>query len=253
MPRQRASQSNVSLLHGRCSPLGVGVLWLAALSGSPGCFNPGSDDLRDEEPAPTSTTEAELEGTSAGDDTGAPDDADDDDADGSSSDDGSDPAPVQEACETYCSLMDDHCDDTFPQYSGELACRSVCEQMDVGTPEDTLGNTVGCRTHHAFLAARSPQTHCFHAGPTGDGTCGATCESFCGLALRTCPDGLTVWEDAEACISDCQSWSPEPRYTADVPDDDTYACRMRHLTLAVLQPEVHCAHIGPDSPICVAP
>lgn len=202
-----------------------------------GCFDASSDRSPEDDVA-ASTSGADGAESSEGET-------------GQASGDG-EPALVQ-ACEAYCGLIDDHCGDAMPQYSGDLICQSVCERMDLGTEQDALGNTVGCRTHHAFLAARSPDPHCLHAGPTGDGTCGAPCESFCSLALRICADGLSPWADADACISDCQMWPEEPQYRADVEDDDTYACRVQHLTLAALDPSTHCGHIGPDSPVCVAP
>lgn len=225
---------------------GVAFFWTVALGATGGCFRPGPDII--DEPLPASTgAQTEPDGTTAEDDLDSSGDTQGD----PDEDSGDDPPPLAEACESYCSLMEDHCE-SVPQYSGEVACQSVCERMNPGTPADALGNTVGCRTTHAFLAARSAEPHCHHAGPTGDGTCGATCESFCSLALSICTGELAPWDDADSCIADCQSWSPEPKYQADVPDDDTYACRMRHLTLAAAQPEVHCGHIGPVSPVCVA-
>ncbi|MEM7159046.1 MAG: hypothetical protein AAF799_39780 [Myxococcota bacterium] len=214
------------------------ALWAALLVAGPACFNPGPKPPLDEG-GDASTGDGQEPGAEDGGST-------------SGSSDGGAPSQA-EACEAYCSLMGDVCDATLPQYSSELSCLAVCERMNLGTPEDVLGNTVGCRTHHGLLASESPDPHCMHAGPTGDGTCGAPCESFCSLALTTCTGELFPWLDAEDCIAECREWPEEPRYEANVPDDATYACHMKHLTLAALQPEVHCNHIGPDTPVCVAP
>ena len=59
--------------------------------------------------------------------------------------------------------------------------------------------------------------------------------------------------DADDCIAECEGWDPEPKYFATIEDGDTYACRMHHLTLAAVQPEGHCGHIGTDSPVCHDP
>ena len=200
------------------------VLLALALTGS-GCFDPdhGADlDL---------TT---GEGTSTGDE------------DGSSS--GGDEQAA--ACADYCSLITDHCTDAVAQYSGAALCEATCPNIPPGVEGDELGNTVACRTFHAVLAAEDPDFHCPHAGPAGAGTCGADCESFCALAASTCGD-LSPFSGGEDCIAACEAFPAEPPYSADVPDGDSFACRLRHLTLASLQPEIHCAHIGEDSPVCV--
>lgn len=163
---------------------------------------------------------------------------------------GADTGGNDELCSDYCSLIGDHCEDEFAQYGGDSLCESTCAGMPPGSPGDELGNSASCRTFHAVLAARTPETHCPHAGPAGAGTCGANCESFCTLALNLCEGDLSVYASAEECIEECEGFEPEPLYSADVPDGDTFACRVRHLTLASLQPEVHCSHLGPDSPVC---
>lgn len=232
------------------------LAWLVVLGASAtGCFDPADEDGEgDDATEATGTGDVDDDGTS----TASDDDAGDTEArdvtggstggDGQSEDDAGDP---EEACAEYCGLVGDHCEGELSQYSGTAVCEATCAQMSPGTPDDTLGNTLGCRTFHALLAARSPEPHCRHAGPTGDGTCGATCESFCALALSTCEGDASPFADADACIAACQSYPVEPLYFADVPDADTFACRMRHLTLAAAQPDVHCPHIGPESPVCV--
>lgn len=222
----------------------VAVTWaVIAFGATTACFSPegGSDDAGDD----TSSESGGVTGTgSDGDDDGA--------AESTTAAAGSDAdADAVGACAEYCQVVDDHCEGELAQYPGITICESLCARMNPGTPEDTLGNTVGCRTFHALLAAEGPEPHCAHAGPTGAGTCGANCESFCTLALATCEGDRSPWPGAEACIADCEAFDPEPAYSADTPDADTFACRMRHLTLAGEQPEIHCAHIGPASPVCV--
>lgn len=154
------------------------------------------------------------------------------------------------SCEQYCELVADHCAGEFSQYSGTTACEATCAFIAPGTEDDMLGNTVGCRIHHTILAGEQPDPHCFHAGPAGDGTCGATCESFCTIALQACTGDNAVWPNAEACIADCTMFAEDPKYSESLPDADTYACRLKHLTLASLQPDVHCPHIALNSAVC---
>ncbi len=209
------------------------VAALAALVSSPfvgGCFDP-------EDPPPADGTEAGTASGSSGE-LGS--------SGGSSSSSG-EPGP---SCADYCGLIEDHCDDEFEQYPGDAACEALCEVMPPGTEQDELGNTVGCRMFHTLLAGEQEDPHCHHAGPAGDGTCGSNCESFCTLALGVCVGDNAVWPGSEACIADCNRFAEEPKYTTAAPDEDSFACRMHHLTLASLQPDVHCDHVALVSPVC---
>ena len=200
-------------------------VWLLSVVATAGCFNPDeSDDVVD----------TGAEGTSSG---------------GGEADDSSGGEAV-EVCPDYCSLIGDHCQGDNAQYDGNVLCEATCANIPEGVAGDELGNTAACRTFHAVLAAEDPDTHCPHAGPAGDGTCGANCESFCSIALSTCEGDLSPFSGAEDCISACEAFPAEPPYSATVPDGDNFECRLRHLTLASLQPEVHCSHIGTDSPVC---
>lgn len=209
------------------------------------CFSPG-DDPPLAPAAETETGTTGTTGTAGSTDTGdlAPS-SESGRAETSTGDDG-----AVEACADYCSLITDHCSDDEAQYSGTALCESACANMPAGNPGDDLGNSVACRTFHSVLAAEDPEEHCLHAGPAGDGICGADCESFCVLAFNTCPGALSPYPDSESCIAACEGFAPEPSYSAEVPDGDTFACRLRHLTLASLQPEIHCSHIAPESPVC---
>jgi hypothetical protein len=231
------------------------LAWLVALSApATGCFDPADEDGGDgdaTEATGTGDSTSDGTGTAAGDDAGDTERSDAGDGSSTGGDAQGEDEGGEAACAEYCELVGDHCEGELAQYSGTALCEATCAQMSPGTPEDSLGNTLGCRTFHALLAARSPEPHCRHAGPTGDGTCGASCESFCALALSTCEGDASPYADADACIAACQGYPTEPLYFAEVPDADTFACRMRHLTLAAAQPDVHCPHIGPESAVCV--
>ncbi len=220
-----------------------GAAWLLASMAIAGCFDPDhGDDL-----VPAGTDGTSSTSTGGGADTSSTSSGEDE-VDASSST-GADTGDA-EVCADYCSLIGDHCEDDDAQYDGDAICEATCANMPVGNAGDELGNTASCRTFHAVLAAEDPQTHCPHAGPAGAGTCGANCESFCSIALSVCEGDLSVYTSTEDCIDACEGFAAEPPYSANVPDEDSFACRLRHLTLASLQPEVHCAHIGPVSPVC---
>jgi hypothetical protein len=221
---------------------------LATLLFGAGCFDPAASagDLAADT---TGGTAASSEGSALGE-SESESSGGESEGEASSSGAASEAGDQAEACATYCEVIGDHCDGTLAQYSGALVCEATCGVMDLGSPEDALGNTVGCRTFHAMLAAEDPDTHCRHAGPAGDGTCGANCENFCTLALEVCTGDLAAYPDADTCIAECGAYAAEPPYTSDAAPADTFACRMHHVTLAAAQPEVHCAHIGPISPVC---
>ncbi|MCA9705706.1 MAG: hypothetical protein KDK70_07655 [Myxococcales bacterium] len=223
----------MSSMHGgRC-----GALLALGLLGPIACFTPGQAPPLDAE---TDTETEAAEGAETEDPT------DDGESTG-------EPSPSQDPCPQYCEVIGDHCEGELAQYPGQAICEATCALMDPGEPGDVLGNSATCRAHHALLAAESPTPHCLHAGPTGDTTCGGPCESFCSLAQQACAGGLSPFADADDCIAECEGWDPEPKYFATIEDGDTYACRMHHLTLAAVQPEGHCGHIGTDSPVCRDP
>lgn len=209
-----------------------------------GCFTPGPTPVISGTGAGSSST---GEAASAAPDADPDSSSDAGDAESSTT---ADELDAEEACADYCEIITDHCQDDAAQYSGAALCESSCQFIPQGTPGDALGNSVACRTFHAVLAAEDPSTHCLHAGPAGDGTCGADCESFCSLAFNTCPGDLSPYPDVEACVAACETYPVDPPYSADVPDGDTFACRLRHLTLASLQPDVHCSHVAEVSPVC---
>src|SRR5579859_3447076 len=91
-------------------------------------------------------------------------------------------------CQAYCTAIMANCTSTQDdagnpvgnqQYTNMNNCLNSCKAIPAGSSSDTTGNTLGCRTYHAGLAKMDPFTHCPHAGPGGDGTCGANCDGFC--------------------------------------------------------------------------
>ncbi len=199
------------------------VVVVGLLAASGGCFSP------DRAPGDGSDTDT----SSAG-------------GDGSSG--SGDAAPL--SCPQYCTLVGDHCDGDLLQYPGSVECEAMCAGLPVGAIDDTLGNTRGCRAYHASNAIEDPAGHCRHAGPSGDGVCGGNCESFCTLAAALCTDENQVFANSEDCVTQCGQYPVDPPYSADLLAGDSFACRMFHLSVAALQPSVHCGHIGLVSDTC---
>ncbi len=150
-------------------------------------------------------------------------------------------------CESYCDSIGANCSGTHTQYGSLATCMASCAGFLPGTPADTGGNTLGCRTYHAGAAKDMPEVHCTHAGPGGNGACGANCDGFCTLAAHACPE---AWADETACQTACATFAPEESYDATDVAGDTFACRLYHLTAAALDPVTHCAHIKGDSAPC---
>ena len=152
------------------------------------------------------------------------------------------------ACEAYCATISANCTGEHTQYGSAETCLATCATLTPGTPADTGGNTLGCRTYHAGAAADMPAVHCTHAGPGGNGVCGGNCESFCSIAAVACPD---AWPDDAACQTACGTFSPDESYDATDVGGNSFACRLYHLTAAALDPATHCAHIKGDSAPCM--
>lgn len=156
----------------------------------------------------------------------------------------------EDVCPEYCNLVQDVCTADFSQYPSDAVCLAVCDALPPGNPEDQLGNSAACRRFQAVQASENAATFCGAAGPTGDGVCGAQCETFCGLAMELCTDDLAQWTDIPSCITDCMQFPDTVEFYSGVTMGDSYACRSYHLTVAALDPGVHCPHIGLDSATC---
>ena len=156
-------------------------------------------------------------------------------------------APPAEGCDGYCTTIATHCMGPFTQYGSPEMCLASCAAFAPGTPGETAGNTLACRTYHAGVAADADDIHCTHAGPGGDMACGSNCEGFCAIAGNYCPD---AWPDAAACNAACIGFDAAEKYDASDVGGDTLACRLYHVTAAAIDPATHCAHIKGDSPTC---
>lgn len=150
-------------------------------------------------------------------------------------------------CDGYCTRITANCTATNAQYPNKETCLSTCAHFDVGSEADMTGNTLGCRYYHADAAADAPETHCTHAGPGGNGQCGANCEGFCAIATSAC---AAAWPDPAACLTTCATYSDAEPFDAGDAAGDTLACRLYHLTVATVLPTVHCPHTQPMSEPC---
>src|SRR5688572_10176169 len=108
------------------------------------------------------------------------------------------------SCSTYCTTIATNCSGANLQYGMATDCTNTCGHFPVGTAADTSGNTLGCRSYHAMMAAGDPGLHCKHAGPGGDGACGANCLGFCTLVMGACTGANQQHGGAIAtCMSAC--------------------------------------------------
>lgn len=155
------------------------------------------------------------------------------------------------ACADYCELAMRNCTGDVAQYTDLGTCQATCQAMPIGDPASPAGNTVSCRTFQAALAEDPVAAACTKAGPGGDGTCGDNCESFCTMALALCGGRPGVFPDHATCLTTCAGFSTAEPYDANDIAGDTFACRLYHLTAAATVPDVHCAHIGAVSPVCL--
>lgn len=161
-------------------------------------------------------------------------------------------APVAaQTCANYCSTITANCGAANTMYTSEATCLATCAGWQPGTAADMSGNTLGCRIYHAGVAAGNPGLHCRHAGPGGDGVCGANCEGFCTLAMRACTGQPTPpYASISACMTTCAGFATTPPYDATQTAGNTFACRLYHATAASTAPAIHCAHLGMSSPPC---
>lgn len=118
-------------------------------------------------------------------------------------------------CPEYCQIVMSACDGELTQYESPEQCLAVCDALEPGTNDDRMGNNVGCRRYHSFASTLDPATHCYHAGPTGDGHCGkdneetgvrANCESYCRLVETACPEEFAAGPGSNSsCLDACNA------------------------------------------------
>jgi len=156
------------------------------------------------------------------------------------------------SCQDYCTAIMTNCTSTTDpdsglpvgnqQYTDMQNCLNSCKAMPVGALSDTSGNTLGCRLYHATAAKSDPVTHCPHAGPAGDGTCGKDCDGFCQLAMMYCTasNNAAVFTSLADCQSTCAKFPDTERFNIGVQADMSVACLVYHAQEASSDPPDHC-------------
>jgi hypothetical protein len=165
-------------------------------------------------------------------------------------------------CANLCQLVQTTCTGDNAVYESEEQCLAVCEVFEPGTGTDNGPNTVGCRNYHAGSAATAPGTHCKHAGPSGDGHCGAymeaenrsgNCESYCLLLETACGEEADYpFASQEDCESTCQEdfaetgAADDSGYSVDTAAEDpsSLQCRTLHAARALTDDSACAAALG---------
>lgn len=159
-------------------------------------------------------------------------------------------ADEEPTCQDVCRVTQNVCKDELAVWESEEQCLEACKVFDVGTGADMTENTVGCRKYHAGVAGSAPGTHCRHASPTGDGTCGTysasdeklgNCESYCLLVEAACwEDPAYPFPSREDCENTCEAELANKgakagsNYTvATAESGDTLQCRTLHAVRAL--------------------
>jgi len=162
-------------------------------------------------------------------------------------------AAVQLTCASYCATIATNCTVANLMYGNNDECLATCLRFNEGASSDTGGNTLGCRLYHAGNAggpAANADTHCRHAGPGGDGVCGANCEGFCTIVQGNCASQPNPpYASMGACMTACAGYAAQPAYVANATGNNL-ACRLYHATAASANPGLHCAHTGMVSTTC---
>lgn len=162
-------------------------------------------------------------------------------------------------CQTYCTTIMKNCTGgdgstgaggnampdptkTTQQYTGMDQCLSSCKAFPVGTAADVSGNTLGCRQYHAGAAASDAATHCPHAGPGGDGVCGAKCDGYCQIAMKYCTAAnmAATYTDLADCQATCAATKDDVRFNIGVQDGDHVSCLLYHVQEGSVVPPDHC-------------
>ncbi len=160
-------------------------------------------------------------------------------------------APGSPSCADYCTEIAANCTGANLMYGTEAECMATCALFD---PSATMtGNTLGCRDYHAGNAAGSignANTHCRHAGPGGDGVCGANCAGFCTIVMGACAgQNPPPYADMNACMAACGNYSAVDPYRA-MATGNNLSCRLYHATAASANPGLHCPHTATNSSTC---
>lgn len=145
-------------------------------------------------------------------------------------------------CDVCCAGIMANCTAGNQQYSTKENCMNSCKAIPVGKASDTAGNTLGCRIYHAGAAKMDAALHCPHAGPGGDGTCGAVCDGYCQIAMMYCTAAnmAAIYADDAACQADCAAHKSDTRYNTGVDHGDQQACLLDHVQEASTTPYGAC-------------
>jgi hypothetical protein len=170
---------------------------------------------------------------------------------------------AQLTCANYCALMAMNCkgdeatDGGLSQFPNAASCMHECMQMPVGTAADKTGDSLGCRTYHATLAATDPITHCPHAGSSGGGVCGDRCTVFCARALAVCTTANNVTTPYFKSLADCTNQCGKTPFKLDptLPEltqtGATLNCAFYHMSEAYGDPpntaNDHCGDFDPTN------
>ena len=219
------------------------------------CFTDPEDDDSSSDSAEGHDEDNTDDGSTTGTDT---DTADGDGSDTNDTNDTNDTGTgtntdVVPTCEEYCDILMDHCQNDLAQFSTNAACLAVCAVLPPGDPGDDLGNSVACRYFHAVNAGEAPEVSCAHAGPAGSGVCGGGCESFCHLQGELCTGEHQQYTNTAECTAECDTFPTTENFNTATADDDSFNCRLKHLTYASLDPVTHCGHIVAESETCETP
>jgi hypothetical protein len=164
--------------------------------------------------------------------------------------DGTDGAAAP-SCTDYCTTIATNCTGANLMYGTAGDCAATCTHFPPGTVGMMATNTLGCRLYHAGAAAGNANLHCRHAGPGGDGACGANCEGFCTIVLGACTGANQQYGGSmQTCMSSCAQFSTTPDYSATVMSGNSFACRLYHATAAASNPGLHCSHTAVTSSQC---
>lgn len=155
-------------------------------------------------------------------------------------------------CASYCASIQANCTAANVQYPSLGSCLGSCAGFASGA---ATGNTLECRAYHANAAGSDAATHCPHAGPAGDGVCGANCDGFCSVAAAACTGNNLIYASTDVCKTECLGFaSVTARYNSTLTSGNSYACRMYHLSIAATaggsQAATHCPHIKAVSAVC---
>lgn len=229
------------------------ILWTAML-GMPAC-DPGDDP---EPGAGGSTTDMPMDAStgeppagSTGRPTPMPPEppTGDESTDGGMDTDGDSTTgapPVELSCSEYCALYMDACQD-FSEYANAPHCMDHCAQWPEGIPDETAGDSLGCRTYHVTVAGSTePQLHCPHSGPSGMHTCvdedAPDCDLYCTRYFNNCEGELNLWASMDECTSTCAQWYPGQ---ATDTSGHSIGCRAYYANLAAGNAQMHCGNAGP--------